>query len=157
MKNKSFLLRLVSLVVIVAALLAYNGVTASRLEAEEEAAQAVASALSNADTSTVDSGSEGDSTPTEPAGLYKDGTYEGEAQGYGGPVRVSVVVSGGNITSVAVLSHSGEDEAYYSMAEKIIPNVISSQSTAVDTASGATFSSNGILNAVDKALEGAVN
>lgn len=154
MKNKSFVLRLVSLVVIVGALLVYNQVAASRLEAEEAAKAAEVT------TGYVfgDPQESANATQTESSGAqYKDGTYEGEAQGYGGPIRVSVVVSGGSITSIAVLSHDFEDSAYYSMAEKIIPNIIDAQSTAVDAASGATFSSNGILNAVDQALEGAVN
>lgn len=51
-----------------------------------------------------------------------------------------------------VLSHDKEDNAYYETALKILPSILSAQSTEVDTISGATFSSRGILAAVDAAL-----
>lgn len=153
------MLRLVSLGVIVAALLLYNGITKSRLEAAATAAHPAATASETTTYVFGDSVTPTESNPnaSAPSGAYKDGTYEGEAQGYGGLVKVSVVVSGGAITSVGVLDHSGEDDAYWSMAEALIPKIIEAQSTGVDTVTGATFSSNGILNGVDKALEGAVN
>lgn len=150
-KHQSFVLRAVSLVLIAAALLTYNQITKNRLAAEE-------AALAAAPVATTSAVPTGDGTGAEvSAGLYKDGTYEGSAEGYGGPINVSVVVKDGRIASVAVLSHDREDVAYYSMAEGLIPQIISAQSTAIDTVSGATFSSNGILNAVDEALKGAVN
>ena len=49
-----------------------------------------------------------------------------------------------------------EDGAYLSMAEDIIPTIIEAQSADVDTISGATFSSTGIKNASEQALEKAV-
>ena len=42
------------------------------------------------------------------------------------------------------------------MAKDIIPKIIEAQSTDVDTISGATFSSTGIKNASQEALEKAV-
>lgn len=158
MKAKSFWLRLVSLVVIVAALLTYNLITQNRLEREAEARAAETVTVYDplaGDVLTEESDASTDTSVG--AGSWKDGTWEGEATGYGGPIRVSVVISGGKITSIGVLSHDLEDDAYYSMAEAVIPAVIDAQSTAVDTVSGATFSSNGILGAIDKALEGAVS
>ena len=53
--------------------------------------------------------------------------------------------------------HQGEDSAYLSQAESVIDSILSAQSTDVDTVSGATFSSTGILNAVDDALGKAEN
>lgn len=160
-KHKSFVLRLVSLVVIVAALLTYNLITQNRLERDAEARAAAETVTVYdplaGDVLTEDPGSTEPTATAASAGVWKDGTYEGEATGYGGPIKVSVVVSGGKVTSIGVLSHTGEDDAYYSMAEAVIPAVIDAQSTAVDTVSGATFSSNGILGAVDDALGKAVN
>ena len=49
-----------------------------------------------------------------------------------------------------------EDSAYLAMAEDIIPKIIETQSAEVDTISGATFSSTGIKNAAEQALEQAV-
>ena len=88
---------------------------------------------------------------------YKDGTYTGEAEGYGGTIQVEVTLAGDEITSINVVSAPGEDSAYLSQAESVINSVISAQSTDVDTVSGATFSSTGILNAVDEALGKAEN
>ena len=105
------------------------------------------------DSSASDSGTSDDSADN----VYKDGTYTGEAQGYGGTIQVEVTLSGDEITSVNVVSAPGEDSAYLSQAESVIDSIIGAQSTDVDTVSGATFSSTGILNAVDEALGKAEN
>ena len=62
-----------------------------------------------------------------------------------------------SITSVSVVSAPGEDSAYLSQGENVINSIISEQSTDVDTISGATFSSTGILEAVNDALSKAEN
>lgn len=83
-----------------------------------------------------------------------DGTYEGSAEGYHGAVRVSVSVRDKSIVSVDVLSHS-DDESFFTRAkEGVIRSILSSQSLEVDTVSGATYSSRGIINAVKNALSG---
>ena len=89
--------------------------------------------------------------------VYKDGTYTGEAQGYGGTIQVEVTLASDEITSINVVSAPGEDSAYLSQGEGVIDSILSAQSTDVDTISGATFSSTGILNAVDDALGKAEN
>ena len=68
-----------------------------------------------------------------------------------------MTLSDDEITSINVVSASGEDSAYLYQAEGVIDSIISAQSTDVDTVSGATFSSTGILNAVDDALGKAEN
>ena len=55
-----------------------------------------------------------------------------------------------------MVSAEKEDGAYLSMAKDIIPKIIDAQSADVDTISGATFSSTGIKNASEQALEKAV-
>lgn len=107
----------------------------------------------NTDSSASDNGTSDDSADN----VYKDGTYTGEAQGYGGTIQVEVALSGDEITSINVVSAPGEDSAYLSQAESVIDSIIGAQSTDVDTVSGATFSSTGILNAVDEALGKAEN
>ncbi len=89
--------------------------------------------------------------------VYKDGTYTGEGQGYGGTIQVEVTLASDEITSINVVSAPGEDSAYLSQGEGVIDSVLSAQSTDVDTISGATFSSTGILNAIDDALGKAEN
>lgn len=90
-------------------------------------------------------------------GQYKDGTYTGTGSGFRGTVSISVVVSGGAITSITTVS-SKDDAKYYDRAfSTITKNIISTQSSSVSTVSGATFSSNGIINAVKSALSTAKN
>lgn len=67
-----------------------------------------------------------------------------------------VTVENGTISEIEITSADGEDKAYLSMAEDIIPKIIEAQSAEVDTISGATFSSTGIKNAAEQALEQAV-
>ncbi|BCZ44901.1 ferredoxin [Clostridium gelidum] len=84
---------------------------------------------------------------------YKDGTYTGSGIGFKGrTTKVSVTVTGGKIRNVETLSY-GDDRKYYERAStSVIKNVISKQSTSVDTVSGATYSSKGIMEAVKNAL-----
>lgn len=98
-----------------------------------------------------------DTATADSDNVYKDGTYTGEAEGYGGTIQVEVTLAGDEITSINVVSAPGEDSAYLSQAESVIDSILSAQSTDVDTVSGATFSSTGILNAVDAALGKAEN
>lgn len=89
--------------------------------------------------------------------VYKNGTYEGSGTGYGGTITVQVTLEDDTITAVSVVSAPGEDSAYLSQGENVIGSIISEQSTDVDTISGATFSSTGILEAVNDALSKAEN
>ncbi|WP_051411267.1 4Fe-4S binding protein [Ruminococcus flavefaciens] len=91
-------------------------------------------------------------TQSEESGIYKDGTYSGTGKGFRGSTKVTVTVENGNISDITVDSFKDDDE-FFSRAENgVIPAVISSQSTDVDAVSGATFSSNGIKEAVADAL-----
>lgn len=86
-------------------------------------------------------------------GTYPDGRWEGGAKGFGGMITVLVTVENGTISEIEIISADGEDKAYLSMAEDIIPKIIEAQSADVDTVSGATFSSTGIRDAVSEALK----
>ena len=126
---------------------------------QNQAASASSDSSTSADTS--DSASTDDNSASDDAAdadnVYKDGTYTGEADGYGGTIQVEVTLASDEITSIDVVSAPGEDSAYLSQAESVIDSILSAQSTDVDTVSGATFSSTGILNAVDEALGKAEN
>lgn len=126
---------------------------------QNQAASASSDSSTSADTS--DSASTDDNSASDDAAdadnVYKDGTYIGEADGYGGTIQVEVTLASDEITSINVVSAPGEDSAYLSQAESVIDSILSAQSTDVDTVSGATFSSTGILNAVDDALGKAEN
>lgn len=86
----------------------------------------------------------------EPDG-YKDGIYYGTGTGFGGPLKVKVEISDGKITSIQIVENS-DGSSYISKASALISSIISKQSTNVDTVSGATYSSVGIIQAVRNAL-----
>lgn len=76
----------------------------------------------------------------------------GEAQGYGGPLKVTVTVNGDDITNVQIVSHS-ETEGVGTRAIETLPDAIkAADSIDVDSVSGATVTSNAIKQAVSQAL-----
>ena len=87
----------------------------------------------------------------EDAAAYKDGTYYGSGTGFGGPLKVMVEISGGKIASIQIVENSDGSD-YISKAASLIDSIIAKQSTNVDTVSGATYSSVGIIQAVRDAL-----
>ena len=88
-------------------------------------------------------------------GRLKDGTYQGSASGYRGNISVSVSVRDGKIAGVDILSYN-DDDAYFNSALAVINRMIGQTSANVDSVSGATYSSVGIINAVNDALNKAV-
>lgn len=82
---------------------------------------------------------------------YKDGTYYGSGTGFGGPLTVKVVISNGKIASIEI-TETSDGDSYVQKASGLISNILASQSTNVDTVSGATYSSVGIIEAVRDAL-----
>ena len=83
--------------------------------------------------------------------IYLDGIYTAEAMGFEGQITVQVTVAEDKITDITILSAEDEEE-YLSQAKQVIPAILEGQSPNVDTVSGATYSSTGILNAVKLAL-----
>lgn len=83
--------------------------------------------------------------------VYKDGVYVGTGTGFGGELKVQVTIKDGKITDIKLLS-SNDDAPYISKAQALLKNIISGQTTNVDTVSGATYSSVGLINAVRDAL-----
>jgi uncharacterized protein with FMN-binding domain len=80
-----------------------------------------------------------------------DGTYDDEAIGYEGPVRVQVVVKSGKIESVEVTQH--REKQFYSAMTDTPAKIIAKQSVkGVDATSSATITSEAIINATAKAL-----
>ena len=88
---------------------------------------------------------------------YKDGTYQGSGTGFGGTVTVQVTVSGGKITAIDIVDASGETPSYFASAKGVISKMLAGQTPNVDAVSGATYSSNGIIQAVQNALSKAGN
>mgnify|MGYP000522780025 FL=1 len=192
MKYQNFIMRILCLLLILAAVVGYNSMQKKDTQAQEsqeiaaltkrveklekqntemfsaleEAAKnqeaAIAQAKSDAKDKDNAAKEDAEETDTEEESddsenVYKDGTYTGSAQGFGGTITVQVTLANDEITDIQVTSAPGEDSAYLSQGEGVISSIISAQSTDVDTVSGATFSSTGIINAVVDALGKAEN
>ena len=182
MKNQNFYMRVLCLVVIIGAVLFYNARTqekeyqtqneelTKRVDALEKQQQEILTALQeNFDaqekakaesekqkTETTKSEENADSTDTAEQ-VYKDGTYTGDGQGFGGNIQVQITIADDTLTDIQVVSAEKEDSAYLSQGKAVIDRILEAQSTDVDTVSGATFSSTGILMAVEDALGKAEN
>ena len=122
------------------------GAVKNALYGTESTNATAASANSNA------GGSAPSVSKVKESGNWKDGTYTGSGKGFGGNISVKVTIKDRKISSINVTSASGETASYFSKAKGIIPKMISKQTTNVDVASGATYSSNGIIKAVRNAL-----
>lgn len=100
--------------------------------------------------------SESDSSSAEIAAVqdasaYKDGTYYGTGKGFAGTIKVKVNIAGGKIASISIVS-TKDGDSYVKSASSLLDTIVEKQSTNVDTVSGATFSSRGIIAAVRSAL-----
>lgn len=85
-------------------------------------------------------------------GQFTDGVYEGKGMGYNGETQVKVTISSGEITNIEIVNYV-DDEYFFQQAADIIPQlIVEQQSTDIDAVSGATYSSKGILSAVEDAL-----
>ncbi len=199
MKFQNFIMRVLCLILIIAAILGYNSMQkdssedekdqqiaslTKRVDALEEqqeemltAINEVAKAREEAEKAAQSRKKEDAEKKTEEAAdseeaseaeeqseeeeteelAYKNGTYTGEGQGFGGTITVEVTLQDDEITDIQVASAPGEDSAYLSQGKGVISSILSEQSTDVDTVSGATFSSTGIINAVNDALGKAEN
>ena len=92
-----------------------------------------------------------DSIQENPAFLeLADGLYTGTGRGYNGEITADVTIKDRKITDISVFSN--DDRPYFDNAMAVTDDVIAAQDVDVDTVSGATVSSNGILEAVADAL-----
>lgn len=85
------------------------------------------------------------------ASAYKDGTYYGTGKGFAGNIKVKVDIAGGKISAISIVS-TKDGDSYVKNASSLLDTIVEKQSTNVDTVSGATFSSRGIIAAVRSAL-----
>ncbi len=162
---RSFWAGLAGLMMVVAVVTAYQSVTVSRIQADtiaelknelNETKNELEEYKILAASGDTKSQSTSSSASSETEGGFRDGVYTGEAEGYGGPIDVSVTIEGGRIASIDITSSENEDASYFNTATAVVDEILEEQTTAVDTTTGATFSSAGIINAVADALEQAV-
>lgn len=139
----SLWVKLISLILITASLIGYNNVLNNRKQTEK---------IADLEFQLKQKLEYTNNNNSENVSEYTDGTYEGEADGFGGSIKVEVEIKDGAINKIDILSAENEDGVYLDMAKSIIDDILSNQSSDVDTVSGATFSSTGIKNAVIEAL-----
>lgn len=152
----TFWLKVVNLILIVGLLLGYNVVLNSRAQTEKiDRMQAELASVKLQEESQQELHQEPEYNVQAADSLYKDGEYEGSAQGFGGLITVKVTIESGWITDIVIESAANEDRAYLEMASSVVNEILEQQTDQVDTVSGATFSSTGIRNAVSDALENA--
>ncbi|MBV1756954.1 MAG: FAD-binding protein [Dethiosulfatibacter sp.] len=99
------------------------------------------------------SGNESSENRTEVIkGIYTPGTYEATAQGYGGSVQVKVTVDDNKITNIVIIAEDETEGIGSKAVEELPAQIVEANGTEIDVVSGATYSSEGILKAVDEAL-----
>ena len=145
-RYQNFLLRAANLLLILAVLWQYQQVAVVRAAAAAERQQEI-DEVEAYNASILLAEQEADAEP----GL-RDGTYKGSAFGFGDLITVSVTIQGSRMTDISVLDASGEDRPYYNQSLPLLDQMLSSQSTEVDTVSGATLTSEGLIGAVADAL-----
>lgn len=91
----------------------------------------------------------GCSKPKEPA------VYTGFAQGFTGPIEVAVTVADGNITAAEVTSISDSDFTADAVNQILTQAVETGSADALDIVSGATITSNGVIEALQTAMAAA--
>ena len=89
---------------------------------------------------------------SEPSAKFKAGSYTGSAQGMNGEVVLEVTLSEDKIESITVKEQQETGGLGDVAIDRMIENIIKSQSIQVDTVVGATVSSNAVLSAVTNAL-----
>lgn len=149
MKYKNFILRTLDLLLILGVLWLYQSVALTRADAVAARQKEIADAESwNASVLQAQTEQE-----TAAESGYRDGTYEGSAFGFGDEITVSVTIADGKLTDISVLSADGEDKPYYTQSLQVLDKILSAQSTdGIDTVSGATLTSEGLIGAVADAL-----
>lgn len=98
---------------------------------------------------------ESEKTAPEPNYIYNNGTYSASAYGYDGNIFVTITIDNDKIISIQADSEESDLWYFDSAADTVISRIISAQSSDVDAVAGATFSSNGIMSAVENALNSA--
>lgn len=88
---------------------------------------------------------------------YKDGKFSGSAYGYDGNIYVTITIKDDKITNIEATSDESDLWYFESCVQNVTSQIIASQSTSVDATSGATYSSEGIMAAVEQALNSAKN
>ncbi len=83
--------------------------------------------------------------------LYTEGTYTGESDSIGGKIKLDVTVDENEIQSIEIVEFN-DSEFSFDARDNMIEKIVNANNTNIDTISGATETTQGIINAVDMAL-----
>lgn len=109
------------------------------------------------ETSETTNSSTSDNSQIGGASGIADGVYQGEGRGFNGYMTIEITVVNELITKVEVVDHV-DDARWFNAANGSIPDqIVDEQSADVNTVSGATYSSRGIIEGANAALEAARN
>ncbi len=140
MRKKTFFIKLINIICICVTLFVYQEFAHRRLNQikamEEKAMNAQANIEKN----------------DKANSKYKDGVYNGSADGYGGVIEVELTIKNGQFISAKALHADNETPEYFKQAQTIFDEVVSKQTIEVDVVTGATYSSNGIIEGLKEAL-----
>ncbi len=91
------------------------------------------------------------------AGTYTPGTYTGEASGFGGLVSVTITTDDSSITEVETVGDSETETIGGAALDELAQQILDAQSAEIDGVSGATYTSDGIREAAQAAIDAAVS
>ena len=94
-----------------------------------------------------------DANGESPQASYTPGTYTGVGTGNGGDITVEVTFSENAIESIEVVSQTETQTVAAGALESLPTSIIENQSLGINTVTGATLSSMGLINAVADAVE----
>ena len=93
------------------------------------------------------------SVSADTAGEFQAGTYTGTANGFGGPVDVTLTVGdAGGITNVEIKGDGETPDVGGAAIPTLAGRILEAQSAEVDGVSGATFTSQAVLDAAAQAV-----
>lgn len=84
--------------------------------------------------------------------IYKPGTYFNEASGYHSTLLIQVTVNKYNIEEIIVLEHEEPEILADIVFKELPPRMIKKNTAEVDIVSGASYTSQALITAVDLAL-----
>lgn len=84
---------------------------------------------------------------------WNDGEYIAKGKGHNSDIMVKVEIEANKINSIIILEHNETPNLSDVALEKLPQHILEKQTWEVDTITGATVTSKGIIEAVNKALE----
>ncbi|MGH4051322.1 MAG: FMN-binding protein [Clostridium sp.] len=85
--------------------------------------------------------------------IYEKGTYEGNAKGHVGPIKVQIKTDQYEIKEIKIIDQQEIPIIADAVYNKIPARVIKTNSTEVEVVAGATYTSNGLISAIKNGLD----